>query len=173
MQNKYLPYAELDNISKFITFRTFDSVDTILHEILNQSNVSDKIKQYQADVYLDDSNKGAYLNDNILSLLHNLLKSQDTILYDLIAYTIMPNHIHLLVMPKKNLPFIIETIKYISRLEINKIQNKNTQFWEDGYYMKKIYNEKQLDLVYRYLKRSSSKYSVNNTSSSRFYGIYE
>ncbi|MEA3492322.1 MAG: transposase [Campylobacterota bacterium] len=173
MENKYLPYAEVNKHCKFITFRTIDSEDTTLHEILNQPNVSDKIKQYQADKYLDDSNEGAYLNNNILLLLHNLLKSQDTILYDLVAYTIMPNHIHLLMMPKKNLSFVVETIKFISQLEINKILNKNSQFWEDDYYIKNVSNNKQLDLVYKYFKGNSSKHRVDNISSPRFYSIYE
>ncbi|MDQ7046089.1 MAG: transposase [Sulfurovum sp.] len=173
MKNKYLPYTDVSNHCKFITFRTVESEDSTLHEILNQKNISDKMKQYQVDTYLDGSNKGAYLNDDILQLLHNLLKSQDMILYDLVAYTIMPNHIHLLIVPKKNLSFIMETIKSISKTEINKILKRKGQFWEDNYHTKNVKNENQLDLIYKYIKNNSLKLNINKDLSSRFYGIYE
>ncbi len=173
MQDKYLLYDELKEHCKFITFRTFDSEDKLLHQILNQQNISDRRKQYQADIYLDGSNNGAFLNDNILLLLHNLLKSQDMILYDLIAFTIMPNHIHLLIVPKKNLSFTIETIKSISKAEINKILKRKGQFWENNYHTKNVKNENQLDLIYEYIKSNSLKLNEDKDLSSRFYGIYE
>ena len=70
---------------------------------LSEEDITTSLKQYKADEYLDTSKKGAYLNDEVLQWLKDFLLSKDKILYDLTAFSIMPNHLHLLFKQKEEI----------------------------------------------------------------------
>jgi REP element-mobilizing transposase RayT len=170
-KNKYqkLPHIDIEGYYQFITFRTYDSLDSYL-EKLYELNISNKQKQQQIDTYLDTSQKGAYLTNDILLYLYDYFISQDKILYDLIAFSIMPNHIHILFKPYDKLSKVIQKIKGNSSLEINKRLNKSGKFWASNYYDKAIRGEKHFMMVYEYIKNNPLKIGVKD---GRFYGLYE
>jgi len=99
-KNRYshLPHIDINGYYQFITFRTHDSIDEYLKKLF-ATNLENRKKQYQMDEHLDGSLNGAYLNGDILKYLYDFLKSKDGILYDLVAFVIMNNHIHLLIKP--------------------------------------------------------------------------
>jgi len=84
---KNLPHIDTLDHYQFVTFRTHDSLDDYLLKVHNE-NISTKLKQYKIDEYLDSSSKGSYLKSFLIS------KNDD--LYELIAFCVMPNHIHIL-----------------------------------------------------------------------------
>ena len=94
----HLPHIDLADHYQFVTFRTFDSVDDYLRK-LEKQNLPNNKRQLIVDEYLDHSTKGAYLNDHVIQLLGDYLSSEERQLYELIAYCIMPNHVHLLIKP--------------------------------------------------------------------------
>ena len=178
----HLPHIDIKGYYQFITFRTYDSVDSYLKKLQN-IDIPNKQKQQRIDNYLDKSQNGAYLNGEVLEYLYNFFKSQDKILYDLVAFSIMPNHIHLLFKPLNNLPFIIQKIKGITAYNINKTLNRKGKFWANDYYDKAIRDEKHFYIVYNYIKNNPLKLangdealassSNNKIILKRFYGIYE
>ena len=54
------------------------------------------------DEYCDQSTKGCYLNNEIIQIMVTYLKTLEPGFYQLIAVSIMPNHVHLLIQQKKN-----------------------------------------------------------------------
>lgn len=52
------------------------------------------------DSYCDQSHKGCYLNGEVIDIIEGYLKQLDPEFYQLIAYSIMPNHVHLLFQQK-------------------------------------------------------------------------
>ena len=92
---KNLPHADLIGYYQFLTFRTHDSIDDFLIR-LSFENISTSLKQDKADEYLDNSPKGAYLYGDVLVYLKQFLLEKDGELYELVAFSVMPNHLHIL-----------------------------------------------------------------------------
>jgi len=171
-KRKTLPHINLKGYYQFVTFRTQDSLDEYIHKIRSFNNIKIKKQEYLIDKYLDTSLKGAYLNGKVVKFLRDFLISLDNYMYELVAFIIMPNHIHMLFKQIKNLEDIIKTVKGKSAYEINKILGRSGKLWERNYYDKVIRDEKQFSIVYDYIKYNGIKAGVNNLED-RFFGIYE
>ena len=170
-KKRNLPHIDLVGYYQFVTFRTHDSIDDFLKRIAEE-DIATSLKQYKADEYLDTSKKGAYLNGDVLHWLKDFLLSKDKILYDLTAFSIMPNHLHLLFKQKEELPSTIQAIKGASAFEINKMLNRKSALWEKGYFDKGIRDEAHFGIVYNYIANNAPKAGLND-SKERFYGKYE
>ncbi|MDO8453239.1 MAG: transposase [Sulfurimonas sp.] len=190
-KNTHLPHIDLEGYYQFVTFRTFDSVDEFVKK-LGLDNKSNKEKQLYIDEYLDVSTNGAYLQDDVLGYLCDLLIGYDKKLYELVAFCIMNNHVHILFKPLERLSKVMQMIKGVSAKKINELLGKNGKLWADDYYDKTIRNEKHFWVVYEYIKNNPQKISgtkvppptgtdtlvsENNNGIKvplpRFYGIFE
>jgi REP element-mobilizing transposase RayT len=106
MEHKHLPHINDLDYYQFITFRTHDSLDD----------------------YLDKSNNGSYLNDDVLDYLYNFIIEKDQELYNLVTFCIMPNHVHMLFIPLKPLSKVMQIIKGSSSNSINEIRQAKKSF---------------------------------------------
>jgi len=140
--------------------------------ILNSKNKKESLKELQADQYLDNSKKGAYLNNEVLFYLKDYLQSLDKELYQLVAFSIMPNHLHILFKQMQDLDKTIKQIKGSSAITINKMLNKKGTFWAKGYYDKAIRDEKHFLVTYNYIKNNAIKANLKDAKD-RFYGVYD
>jgi len=172
MEYKHLHHVDLPNHYQFITFRTHDSVDSYIKKILS-SSIQENKKQQNIDDYLDSSTKGAYLKKQVLNWLYKFIQQKDNDIYKLIAFSIMPNHIHLLFKPLMGLPVVIKNIKGPSAFAINKMLNRKGTFWNDSYFDKLIRDEKHFNVVYNYIKNNPRNITKSKDELPRFYGIYE
>jgi REP element-mobilizing transposase RayT len=55
-------------------------------------------------------------------------------LYELLAWVIMPNHVHILIEPKATLPRIMNSVKNFSARKANEILGRAAPFWQDEFY---------------------------------------
>ena len=168
---KHLPHADLIGYYQFLTFRTNDSIDDFLTR-LSAETISTSLKQYKADEYLDNSPKGAYLNGDVLVYLKQFLLEKDGELYDLVAFSVMPNHLHILFKQKMEIAKTVQQLKGASSFGINKVLQRKGTFWEKGYFDKAIRDEAHFDTVYNYIKNNAVKANLADAKD-RFYGIYE
>ena len=166
-----LPHADLIGYYQFLTFRTHDSIDEYLTRISNE-NISTSLKQYKADEYLDRSLKGAYLNGKVLVHLSNFLEEKDGELYELVAFSIMPNHLHILFRQKEEIGKTVKRLKGASSVMINRMLDRKGVFWEKGYFDKAIRDEAHFETVYNYIANNAIKAGLSDARE-RFYGIYE
>ncbi len=171
-RHNHLPHIDFPDHYQFITFRTHDSVDTLVRRLAKQ-NLPSNQRQLAIDEYLDQSTKGAYLNDNILLLLYDFILSKDAELYELIAFCIMPNHVHMLMKPLMELAKVMHYLKGGSARLINGVMGRKGKLWEKDYYDKLIRDEKHFRVVYRYIKNNTGVLCEAKASPPRFYGIYE
>ncbi|WP_423908881.1 transposase [Candidatus Spongiihabitans sp.] len=172
MKYHHLPHIDVAGYYQFITFRTYDSTDGFIKNLSNQNKPNNK-KQLDVDEYLDSSQQGAYLNDGVLLSLSDFFKSNEKVLYELVAFAIMPNHVHLLLKPLDKLSLVMQTIKGVSAKIINEMMGRNGQFWANGYYDKAIRDEKHFGVVYQYIKNNPLKLGDAEASPLRFYGLYD
>ena len=166
-----LPHIDLKGHYQFVTFRTHDSIDDFLKR-LSTSDISSNVRQYKIDAYLDISKKGCYLHNEILQFLKDFFLKYDKELYELIAFSIMPNHIHILFKQKAELAKILQQLKGSSAFQINKMLKRKGTFWEDGYYDKLIRDENHFSTTYEYIKYNAIKAGLDDAKK-RFYGVYD
>lgn len=153
---KHLKHVDIAGHFQFVTFRTHDSVDGFLKKLAQQDK-ENKIKQMEVDAYLDQSNAGAYLKGGVLQFFYDFLLSKDGDLYELMAFAIMPNHVHLLIKPKVKLALVMQQIKGSSAVVINKMLGKTDKFWAADYYDKLVWDEHHFGVVYDYIKNNPLK----------------
>ena len=171
MKYNHLMHIDIAGYYQFITFRTHDSSDNFLKKLYHQEKPVNK-KQLEIDHYLDNSKQGAYLNGQALVYLNHYLHQADTQLYQLSAFVIMPNHVHLLAKPLIKLPAMMRKIKGSSAYQLNKLLLKSGTFWEADYYDKAVRNQQQFNCVYNYIKNNPLKLP-DDSRAARFYGVYE
>ena len=73
--------------------------------------------------------------------------------YDLIAFVVMPNHVHILMKLKEGyeLTEIMRSIKSFTAKEINKIEKKTGPVWQSESYDRLIRDQKHFENVVRYI----------------------
>lgn len=163
-------YSEL-NTYQFITFRTQDSIDPYLKKISKMMELSISERQMKIDEYCDQSTTGCYLNNEIIQIMMTHLKTLEPDFYQLIAVSIMPNHVHLLIQQRQKLSTVMQKIKGAMAFQINKLLSRKGSFWEKSYFDKAILNERHFNTVYNYIKNNASKAKLKDKDL-RFYGIY-
>ena len=92
-----------------------------------------------------------------MDFLSAFLKSKDGVLYELVAFAMMSNHVHLLIKPMAELSQVMQAIKGASAKAINTMLDKTGKFWADDYYDKLIRDEQHFAVVYEYIKNNPLK----------------
>lgn len=162
-----LPHRSQNKLYQFITFRTHESTDEYLLKLSSQ-NLKTRELQYSIDKYLDNSNSGAYLNENVLQITKGYLLNLEKHLCEVVAFSIMPNHIHLLLIQHTDIAKIIQHIKGGLSFLINKELNSKGTFWQKDYFDKAIRDEKQFLLTLRYIQNNALKAGLSDADE-RFY----
>jgi REP element-mobilizing transposase RayT len=167
-----LPHFSSINQYQFITFRTKDSTDEFILKQLKNNNLETRIIQQNIDTYLDTSKKGSYLNDDIIDIIKKYFINLDDSLCEIIAFSIMPNHIHIILVQKTQLSEILQKIKGGLSFLINKELKKEGSLWQKDYYDKVIRSEKHYEKTYEYVKNNALKAGLYDYEK-RFFSIYE
>lgn len=136
----------------FITFRLINSLpiealDKLAEEKekINRLPESRKGSAHQAwfakyDDYLDKAlQENPYLqNEQIANMVAESIQFRDGKAYDLTAYCIMPNHVHLVCTPHEksdktyfSLTEILHSLKRFTATEANRLLQRNGGFWQD------------------------------------------
>jgi len=170
MKYRKLPHIDLPEHYQFITFRTYDSIDGYLQK-LYELPIDNSKKQFAADQYLDRSKCGAYLNGECVEVFFEVLKSREGTLYETIACSVMPNHVHMLIRQIMPLSEAMKYIKAASAVRLNRTLGKKGRFWAREYYDKAIRNNAHFDTVYRYIVNNPVKAGLTDADK-RVYARY-
>jgi len=167
-----LPHISKSGLYQFVTFRTKDSTDEYILKLASQQNIKTKQLQYQIDKYLDNSKKGVYLNADVLKLTKKYLLDLDKNMCEIVAFSIMPNHIHLILIQHNSLPKIMQKIKGSLGFMINKKLNKSGNFWQKDYFDKAIRDDEHFKVVLEYVKNNAYKAGLRDADD-RFVYVYD
>lgn len=164
-----LPHVYIPERTYFITFRLKDSFP--LQKILElkssaefNSAPQNKTEKYERDKkffakYDELLNKGnfgkCYLrNDNVAEIVVSTIQFLNEKDYNLIAFCIMPNHVHLLFSLKENcrsVDKIMQSIKRYSAQQINKLLRRNGSLWQAESYDHVVRDEDELYRIIKYV----------------------
>ena len=164
----YLPHCDVTSVTQFITFRLKDSLPIDAIKKLKNEFASDNLK-YQSDIekYLDEGYGKCYLKDHACaSIVAGALKFFDGERYKLIAWCIMPNHVHVLieVNDSYNLPSIVQSWKSFSAKEINKVLGLSGAIWQRDYYDRFIRDTEHLLATMEYIEMNPVKANLTDSS---------
>lgn len=169
--NSKLPHWHQDDKIQFVTFRLADSLpQSILHEIKTVKSKFEtdhpkpwdksttqsyhNIIAHKQEEYLNRGHGSCILKEKqCQQLLANTILHYDGIQYDTLAFVIMPNHVHLLTRPiaTHNLSSIIQSIKRISSISINRLYNRHGSLWMKNYFDRIVRSHEHLKHCYHYI----------------------
>ena len=166
-----LPHWNQNNKLYFVTFRLADAMPAevmqeykaLLTDVENsfpmprtkvQQAEVDKIKHNTLEKYLDAGHGSCILRESRLrESLVKTLEHNEGVDYDIAAYVIMPNHVHLLLatISDKTIQSIMSSIKRVSGHHICKLANRESPLWQREYYDRLIRNSRHYEDVVAYI----------------------
>lgn len=152
----YLPHYDKPGLLQSITFRLDDALPThVLERMKADAEIKndDQLRQ-KVEEYLDAGHGECHLrNPLIAQLVENALQHFDGERYRLIAWVIMPNHVHVLIEIYEGHPMdkVVHSWKSFTSKEANKILGRSGQFWAPDYFDRYIRNQEHFNNVVRYI----------------------
>ena len=161
----YIPHFDGGQVSQFLTFRLFDSLpESVIQDwrekTSRQGEEGKVIFRKNVENYLDKGSGSCFLRDErVAKMTEDSLLFHHTKKYDLVAWVIMPNHIHFLATPVEGveLSTITHSIKSYTAHEANKILGRQGQFWQHEPFDRYIRNRKHFVSVIRYIENNPVK----------------
>ena len=160
----YIPHVDRDECTQFITFRLADSMpQTVLaswREELNNGEITDAGLRMRIEFYLDQNYGKSWLaDDRIAYVVQTSLLNLDGKKYRLVAWVIMPNHVHILIetLAGHSVPEIMQTLKSFTSHEANKILDRKGHFWFKEYFDRYIRSGKHYQATIRYIEENPVK----------------
>lgn len=191
-----LPHIHLYKAVFFITFRLHGSLpEFVLKQLMEEFNTEKELKRLRSsnlsitkipstfyqryfetfDSFLDTQHvQNRWLADErIAQIVMDAILYRDTKAYELICFTIMPNHVHMLIEMQKNdnnmtddhlvnksntrLSTMLHSLKRYTAYHCNKLLRREGAFWQSESYDRVVRNEKELDYTVQYILNNPVK----------------
>ena len=166
----YLPHFDQPRLTQSLTFRLHDAVpDAVVQswktelawiENLPASDPRAVKLSKLISAYEDASHGACWLRDErIASLVENALLHFDNQRYRLIAWCVMPNHVHVLVEVSESwsLASVVQSWKSYTAHVANRILGRSGDFWLREYFDRFIRDERHLSRAVLYIERNPVK----------------
>jgi REP element-mobilizing transposase RayT len=174
-----LPHWEKEEGLYFITFHQADSLPSSVlekiaerHRILEAANDNNAsllptqktllaaYSRLRIEEYFDRGSGSCAFNDHrIAGALAAALRFREGMHYRLLAWCIMPNHVHVVVrlFPGQELARVVKAWKNFSAKAANLALARKGRFWQREYYDRLIRNGDEFDRAIRYVLENPAK----------------
>jgi putative transposase len=150
----YLPHADLQALQS-ITFRLADALpDQVLAHLLERCPTDDAVRRRQIEAYLDAGHGSCLLGqDAYAEIVESCLLARDGLDYRLLAWVIMPNHVHVLIDPLNELAMIVQAWKSVSAHRILPllVADRPRVLWQREYWDRFIRDERHRQHAMAYI----------------------
>ena len=181
-QRGYLPHYDAPGVTQFVTFRLADAMPASRRsewEALLKIE-RERQRRIELEAYLDRGRGECWLaRPEIADVAERALRFFDGQRYQLQAWVVMPNHIHVLVdIWKTPLAQVAQSWKRFIAREANKLLGREGTFWEREYWDTWIRDEEHRRKAMRYVEWNPVKAGLVQTaaewrwSSARFWDEY-
>ena len=179
-----LPHRNKKGLIQSITFRLADSLPQsvlkdIEKEIQHLSDEEKDVKKRKKHQYWLDKGLGccALANREMAQVVQEAFMYHDGDKYHLLAWCIMPNHVHVLIQTKDDLPKIIQSWKSFTgrwALANNKkfnlgIDKGAKQFWMPEYWDRFIRDENHFNTTIKYILNNPKKANLPENHTAYLY----
>ena len=152
----YLPHFDAPGVIQMITYRLHDAMPAERrHEWEDLLAIEDeREKRTQLEAYLDKGFGECHLRDpRIASLVQENLLHFDAERYCVIAWVVMPNHVHVIVeIWQTPMEEILQSWKSFTSKAANKLLKRNGTFWQAEYFDRYIRDEEHLRKAIHYIE---------------------
>ena len=162
-----LPHWETDGGTYFVTFRLHDSVPEALRQRLTERKSStirlpkdQRPSVKEIEEYLDRCCGACHLrNGRAAQVVADAIQHLNGKDYRLIAWVVMPNHVHLVfkLLPDRSLSRSLHSLKSFTAKEANRMLGRTGPFWQREYYDRLIRDEAELDRAIAYVRANPVK----------------
>ena len=164
-----LPHWNKDCGLYFVTFRTADSLpkqrlDEVRAE-LRRTGKADRIRQKQFEELLDCGAGQCPMKDlRCAGIVAETLRALDGKKYRLIAWCVMPNHVHFIarLLPGVTLSEVMHSVKSFSAKRINSVLKRQGSVWQREYYDRLIRDGDELGRARDYILRNPERAGLSN-----------
>src|SRR5260370_15692782 len=144
-----LPHFQPDGAALFITFRLYDTIPL--------ASGRDGRTFVAADRELERNRLGlSWLKQPLVAecVTETIREGERArALYDLVAFVVMPNHVHLLIDPRTPAPKITQFVKGVSARRSNALLRRTGQpFWQDESFDRWVRSPKERGNIIRYIE---------------------
>ncbi|MEO5860376.1 MAG: transposase [Pyrinomonadaceae bacterium] len=160
----YLPHFDVYASTQFVSFRLADSMPQDVLKKWKAELASGEITgielRKKIERYLDSGYGSCALRDpRIANLLRETFLKWDGERYELIAWVIMPNHVHILIrlLGKNLLSGIMHSIKSYTAHEANKMLKCSGRFWSVESFDRYIRNADHFRNTLNYIEENPVK----------------
>jgi REP element-mobilizing transposase RayT len=181
----YLPHWTIDGATYAVTFRLSDALPQVVlatwqserENIVKVARLAGrplsseeerrlrKLHSEKVETYLDAGCGACWMTDDrIAEIVANALKHFDGLRYELLAWCVMPNHVHAVARPveRHELSTIVHSWKSFTANEANKVLVRKGQFWQEEYYDHLIRSERDLRRCIEYVLANPEKSGLMN-----------
>ena len=154
----YLPHLQAEGGIYFATFRLSDSLPAELLEQLDM--IPDDERSRAIEKWLDQGHGECLLaRPELASIVRDTLLHGDGTRYRLHAWSVMPNHVHLMIEPLADhaLSDILQDVKSFTANAINEQTGKSGPFWQHESYDRLIRNEDEFNRCCAYVRQNPVK----------------
>jgi REP element-mobilizing transposase RayT len=154
----YLPHLDTPGLVQSITFRLVDSLPNhVIKRILATTMNDDLQRRRRIEEYLDSGRGECWLRrPDIAHIVERALLHFDGTRYRLLAWVIMPNHVHVLIETKTDHPLAktVQSWKTFTARESNLLLQRSGRFWERDYFDRYMRDEAHLQAVIAYIENN-------------------
>ena len=152
----YLPHFDSMDTVQFVTFRLADSLPEQALERIARAAQPESLR----DEMLDRGWGACWLRSDIVAtLVENAFYAFDGERYRLHAWTIMPNHVHVLItmMPTSSPGTVVSSWKRFTARKANEHLDRRGSFWQNDYWDRFIRNEAHFAATTSYIDQNPVK----------------
>jgi putative transposase len=154
--HRRLPHWHPPGQDIFITWRLYGSLPKQMTSLRRGSSSGETFVHY--DRILDEARSGPkWLKDSRISecVLESIHEGHQRNMFRLKAYTLMPNHVHVLLTPTVPLAKIMQQIKGVTARRANVILNRTDEpFWQDESFDHWVRNAAEGEKIRSYIERN-------------------
>lgn len=156
----YLPHCDTPGLLQTITFRLADSLPASVLDRLLQESDSDVEKLEQIESLLDAGYGACWLKQPaVADIVEGALLHDDGQYYRLLAWCVMPNHVHVLIETCERYPLskVVQGWKSFTAKLINRHLGRTGTVWMRDYFDRYIRDDHHLAAVIAYIHGNPRK----------------
>lgn len=156
----YLPHCDTPDLLQAITFRLADSLPASVLDRLLQEAGSDVEKLGRIENLLDAGHGACWLKQPaVADIFEGALLYGDGQYYRLLAWCVMPNHVHVLVETRESYPLsrVVQGWKSFTARLINRHLGRTGTVWMRDYFDRYVRDDHHLAAVVAYIHNNPVK----------------
>lgn len=157
----YLPHLDDEEKIQFVTFRLADSMPQSFLEAcdgaLHRGEINDRDRRRRIEDYLDQGYGACWLRiPSVARMTEETLRHFDGQRYRLLAWCVMPNHVHVLAEMMAGFPLegVVHSWKSFSAHETNKLLGRRGRVWQPEGFDRYIRDVVHLDRTIGYIEEN-------------------